>query len=1201
MQMTGKCRAVLACLAAALCSFAGEELLPNPGLEAGPEGLADSWSIHNWQPYGAGWGSGRIIDTDSAGPGSRCFQASASHPLSQVYLDRRNMPASENTRYNLAVSVKPRGAMSPNSRCLLQCTFLDEKGEILPAGADPYLGSARTEICGFSEKWVRIGFSAVSPPGTKFINVTVRQVGIGKSRFDDLSLTAGEPHETIKTPSELWQNGRAELIAGNDGKYSVSFRVKNTTGQPLGNFSLEASCSAGVVGKTDRLFHVDADETMELSIPIDFPLDFSSEHEEIFLHASYEANGEIHDAKWMFVAEIGSAAFDGLLASGQWGVQDHFPKNKKANPDFCGVVLADGLGKSFFSRQQLIPLKSGHDRLWLLFQIDSNEKMHGGLVLKWELLDYFSRSETGEIPITLPKGKTAVVKADLSTRFLEILKKTVLDANCVHSRLRFSIRRGNEEITRKELAFSFKENCGRKFGESAIVPRTVTLPLYGTVRLVDEIVCGDPSESSRMREGGKGHNAKTSSEPIDYYGGSDVLSENWKLDYRDDRDHFSDLEQILGKTCRTASDWGWFAYFMGGRNIVPGKYYLLSIEYPCDISRNTLIYNGFHPYTNIGFHTGESLGDPYTRQALMQKYANPLSGKYEFHETVFLAERKQAWISIHSMGSKSDPFSRGTAVRAIRIYELGDQDALEKLVPTPTEPEGLPHRTIGYLNEDYHPTASDLLRYRFFGYNSFAPLLLMYCGGSYETNSGQIRWKSKLFNNADNGNPAAQKDPNYYRSSPACLERFIGKPENRDVRFFAGLEYGGTGMLPECAYARTPEGRYQGYMWGLRELQKGISIDMAHPEVGRDMARLVTELAETYATAYPNFQGVVFSLRFKSWQVGYGMDSLQRFAAQHGLSLPPENPGIWVKQHHEKEYLAWHFREKRRNFLMASEALRKVRPDLKLVIANYNAGDDNLHFGRPAWNIGLGKADPKTEFFVPGKAPIPDLSGRRLLDIIENPSALESSLMSVGMNPPLYGNDHGIWNTAMIHYPFMCGNRELLESYRTAEGSAVCFWWIYNEDAGHNHTATGWDSPGLNGNEPSGRHSMLDAVLSMAASDPVMMFVRTGTLTHGYPRHVRQFAMAYRALPAIKSQLLPYPDDPAITIRAYPAGNRKYVAIVNASQSPEKKLVTIPIEQIGAASLKNLVTGEVVSAEGGFFRIEAECVSLNSFLAESVE
>lgn len=1198
MQITGKWHVVILCTAFAFSSSAGEELLPNPGLEAGPEGLADSWSIHTWQPYGAGWGSGKIIDTDSAGKSSRCFQASASHPLSQVYLDRRNMPAKENTRYNLAVSVKPRGAMAPDSRCFLQCTFLDEKGKRLPPGTDPYLGSARTEICGFSDKWVRIGFSTVSPAGTKFINVTVRQIGIGKSLFDDLSMTTGEPEEKIKPHSELWQNGSAKLLKDASGKYSVLFRVKNTTGNPLRNFSMDVCCSTGIVGKTDRNFQVEPGETLKLNIPLAFPKEFSSEHEEILLTGFYKMNGKMQKAKWMFVAEIGSAAFDELLKSRNWGIQENFPGNKKGNPEFCGLILSDGLKDDFFSRLQTIPLEEKHKKLSLLFQIDSSAKLYGDLTLQWEFLDYFSRSETGKISFHLPKEKTAVLKTDLSGRFLNILKKTILDSNSVHSRIHFSVYRRKEKVSQKELSLNFKENCGKKFKETTVVPRSETLPLYGNVRLVDEIICGDSAESSRMREGGKGYGAKPSSEPIDYYGGSNVLSQNWKQNFREKRERFSNLETILGKTCRTTSDWGWFAYLMGGRNITPGKYYLLSIEYPCDISRNTLIYNGFHPYTNIGFHTGESLGDPYTRQALVQKFSNPLSGKYEFHETVFRAERKQAWISIHSMGNKAAPFSKGTALRAIRIYELGDQSSLEKLVPQATEPEGLPHRTIGYLNEDYLPTESDLLRYRFFGYNSFAPLLLMYCGGSYETNGGQIRWKSKLFNNRKNGNPAAKRNPNYYRMSPACLEQFIEKPENKGIRFFAGLEYGGTGMLPECAYARTPEGRYQGYLWGKRELKEGISIDMAHPEVGRDMARLVTELAETYAKKYPNFQGVVFSLRFKCWQVGYGMDSLHRFAEERNLTLPRKDPGLWVKRNHEKEYLAWHYREKRKNFLMAADALHKVRPDLKLVISNYNAGDDNLHFGRSYWNIGLRKEYPKTEFFVPGKPPLPDLSSRKLLDIIENPFALESSLMSVGINPPLYRNDRGIWITAMIHYPFMCGNRELLEAYRTAEGSAVCFWWIYNEDAGHNHTATGWESPGLNGNEPSGRNSMLDAVLSMAASDPVMMFVRTGTLTHGYPQYVREFALAYRALPAIRSEILPYPGDSSITIRMYPAGNRKYIAVINTSASPEKKLVAFPQRDIGAGRLKNLVTGKIIPAENGVFRIEAESVSLNSFITE---
>lgn len=120
----------------------------------------------------------------------------------------------------------------------------------------------------------------------------------------------------------------------------------------------------------------------------------------------------------------------------------------------------------------------------------------------------------------------------------------------------------------------------------------------------------------------------------------------------------------------------------------------------------------------------------------------------------------------------------------------------------------------------------------------------------------------------------------------------------------------------------------------------------------------------------------------------------------------------------------------------------------------------------------------------------------------------------------------------------------------------------------------------------------------MAVSDPVMMFVRAGTLTHGYPLYVREFALAYRALPAIRSEILSYPDDSSITIRMYPAQNRKYIAVINASTSPGKKIISFPQEKIGAQRLKNLVTGKIIPAENGIFRIETECVSLNSFLME---
>ena len=1181
-------------------AFPGPELLPNPGFESGPPGAADFWSIHTWQPYGAGYGSGKIIDSESAGSGRRCFQASALHPLSQVYLDRRNMPAKENTRYNISVSVKPQGAMAPSSLCRLQCTFLDERGKRLPEGTDPYLGSARTDVSGFSGEWIRIGFSTVSPPGTRFLSVTMRQIGVGDSLFDNISMTEGEPAETFSAPEALWRCGSARLEKEDSGRYKLFFSLKNPWRHPVEDLTLSVACSAGTVGGSRKKYGIRPGKTLSVELPLSFPGSFTSDSERIFIRGRYRADGILRKDQWMLAAEIGAACFDDLVKKRTWGIQSSFPKNRKENPEFAGVLLpADG-GDVFFSRTISIPLERSTRALSLIFQIDATESLNGPLTLKWEFLDYFSRSEQGNINVRLPRGKTAVLKADLSAHFLRLLKRTVLDTNSVQGRVLCSIHRNGRKVIQKTFQVNFKQQ--EKQREIPIVsPRWETLPLYGKVRLIDEVVAGGAGEEKRMREGGKGLGAKTSSEPLDYYGGENILSRKWHLDFREKRDRFSRLETIAGKCCRTTGNWGWFAYFLGGTNVIPGKYYLLRIEYPCDISRNTLVYNGFQPHTSIGFHTGESLGDPHTRQTFMQKYSYPLTGKYEFHETVFRAEHSSAWVGIHSMGEKADPFSRGTAVHAIRLYELGDSGKLESLVPPATEPAGLPARILGYLNEDYLPTESDLLRCRFFGYNAFAPLLLMYCGGTYETNSGQVRWDSRLFRSEQADNPAAKRIPNYYKKLPAYLERFIEEPRNRNVRFFAALEYAGTGELPERAYARTPEGEYSGYLWGKRRLKNGISIDMAHPEVGRDMAKLVTELGKKYAAEYPNFQGIIFTVRFQSWQIGYGMDSLNRFAREKGMVLPTSHPGRWIQKNDLPAYRQWHYREKRKNFLLAADALRKVRNDLKFVILNYNAGDDNLHFGKIDWNEGRRREDPKTEFFIPGRVSLPDLKGRSLLKMLENDDAPDRGLMSVSMNPLLYRHDRGIWNMAMVHFPFLSGNREYLDSFRTGEGSSVCLWWIYNEDAGHNHTATGWDPPGLNGNEPSGRNSMMDAVLAMASSDPVLMFVRIGTLTHGYPQYAREFAQAYRSLPALPSEILPYPADSSVVIRKYPAGNRIFLGVINTSPDLRGKVVKLSAKAIGATRLRNLVTGENLQAANGVFFLKTAPVSLNSFLAEAVK
>ncbi|MCE5216242.1 hypothetical protein LLH03_04330, partial [bacterium] len=162
--------------------------------------------------------------------------------------------------------------------------------------------------------------------------------------------------------------------------------------------------------------------------------------------------------------------------------------------------------------------------------------------------------------------------------------------------------------------------------------------------------------------------------------------------------------------------------------------------------------------------------------------------------------------------------------------------------------------------------------------------------------------------------------------------------------------------------------------------------------------------------------------------------------------------------------------------------------------------------------------------------------------------------------------------------------------------SAVCLWWIYNEDAFMNHPSIGWNCPGLNGNEPAGRFCMLDEVLAMAVSDPVVLAVRMGSLNRGFPQYTREFAAAYRALPAVPSRVVSACGDPEVVVRRYDTTKGTYLAVINTGLGPESKPVQLDTAVLGGHTLRNLVTGETLQADGRL-SLTLEPVSLTALYA----
>ena len=184
------------------------------------------------------------------------------------------------------------------------------------------------------------------------------------------------------------------------------------------------------------------------------------------------------------------------------------------------------------------------------------------------------------------------------------------------------------------------------------------------------------------------------------------------------------VETLLGKRCRTIPNVGdnpkYFAYKLGaGRGLVPGKGYVLAIDYPDDRSRSMVVVN-HGAETNRGFHTGTTVGD-----ALLPPYvsSNGESLHYGFSRSVrswqevfylhdrFPATLKKArdgsgrtmtpdqgfWVAVAQFQAKDDPTNRGAAVCRVALYEAPELAAMTQPLNPP--PAGLPRRHLFWREE----------------------------------------------------------------------------------------------------------------------------------------------------------------------------------------------------------------------------------------------------------------------------------------------------------------------------------------------------------------------------------------------------------------------------------------------------------------------------------------------------------------------
>jgi len=1163
------------CVATAWVGGAGEQnLAPDPSFEAGARG----WQFGSYAAAGNPGASGDVAD-GVAHTGQRCLHLAGTRSEGQGYWYARGLPVLPGKRTVLMAWVKQRLPLG-ESYVHLSIGFMDAAGEIIADKDRPfYLGWAWKDFGG-ADDWLPVGVETVAPPGAVTAGIGLKLVGKGEACFDDVEFSQSDTTPAPTLPPSIGRSTKAMVPAPIAGEATITFSISNPYRALMEDLclTLPRSSESGIHAEASQPVIVPVGGKVDVPVRVSFPGELMQRDTRLEFQATYRVEATPRSAALIVAVDVMSNVLLSAIRTDHWGrIEGSRAAKDDAPITVLGVTVERGQPE-FIAAEDAIKWPGPDANIAVVLRLAGVGPVVGKCSLRCEALDYFWRGEKAEQSLQLEEGAVHLVKLPLSRRQVSRIHQAVTEGGASTFRLRYEGIGPSDQLVSGQADFKVQIPPHPEPTLQPLPERTEEVSPFGKLQLVDLVLCGNPSDPHPFRHGGKGLYTKYSSEPLAYYGGRKLLSYEWWRDYRDNRETFSQITTLLGKPCRTANDWGWFAYKVGRGQLQRGRYYVVVVTYPEDVSRNFLVWNGVDTRASFGWHTGESLGDPFTRQRFMQRVRLPLSGKFEQWTALCRSQvNGSAWVSLHSMGRRADPFQQGIAVESIAVYELGDSDdsGLERLGCEAREPEDAPRRLMGFIEEDARPEAERLLLYRFLGLNFYAPLALSYGGGAYETNSGYILWPSALFGwqGAPLRHPIARSRQQYYRvESDHALRAVLEQARKFNIAVVPVLEYAGTGQLPQEALALLPDQTLHGFHGGTevgpdgrqrqRFLKDGWCVDMAHPATAADGAALAGELCERYASEFSNFTGVLFAPRFAAWQVSYSPFELSRFARETGVRLPSGSAAdraAWVQHHALDRFMAWHFKKKRETFLAARDALIGARYDLRLFVMNYNTGDDNVPFGSILYFQDKPKGD---EFLTPGRVSLPDLSRVDLVRLMENYNRPELACASVGMNPPLYRADKGIVNLAPSHYSFMCGNERYLDSFRTGEGVGVCQWWIYNEDAFLNNASFGWNCPGLHGNEPAGPYCMMDEVLSMATADPIFLAVRIGYFNRGFSEVARAFARAYRALPAVPMPIVAgAAGDREVAVRKARVRDHTYVAVINTGLARDGKTVRLRLPE----------------------------------------
>ncbi|MGD0090059.1 MAG: hypothetical protein ABSE73_09075 [Planctomycetota bacterium] len=638
------------------------------------------------------------------------------------------------------------------------------------------------------------------------------------------------------------------------------------------------------------------------------------------------------------------------------------------------------------------------------------------------------------------------------------------------------------------------------------------------------------------------------------------------------------INEYKGKRYRECNNNEWFGYRVGRGKLTPHTAYLVRIEYPEDKTRYCpLNQDAGRNYSGKGFKTGVSPNDP------VDNY--PLSGDYEWYDQLVLLDDKGygykgsrtapgengIWLFFHDDGRcYHSQYEAGSAASRIRVYEVQD---IQKSCPKITYPEGHGLRVL-MMDWEHEPEAPplDVARYaRFLGFNAIAPEVLKWGGCSY--------WPSKLgFRQEDpcvpfQGLPPGKKLNTY--------EEFLKAAQAAGIAIMPRLEYGGSGKLPQEAYAKKPDGgnapvgRYAS--WGA---------NLLHPATWDEFSALLDETVGAYHAQYPQLIGVLWRMRCDRVIMSQGPKDIALFKKETGAT---DLAG----------YEAWWHKKRLEFHLKIRDKLRSYRPDMKLYYYNWD-GD--------GWSLGdyFNSARDWTDFYDVHKARsyYERTQAARLRWKPED--YLNMLKRGHGHNRPLmelYRDVDGIAFFAPIHWRYLADNEPYINYFRTGDGLAMCNMFNYEEKGRNNVHNDAYETSEMTPGGPA--FAMAEEVLASFHGDPNVITCTTYTCGRGFINSHRRFAQAFLALPSLRGTVVPdalVAPDPDVRVRTYTAPRGLYVGVVSRAVLAKELTLRIPGKWTPAPKVTDLVTGAALPAEcvedRVQFLIHSGPMELNSFLVE---